>query len=513
MNIFELSKNRSIGRNVFDLSHERKLTTNYGWLTPMLVQEVLPGDKFQISTEQLIRMAPMVAPVMHRIDASIHFFFVPNRLIWSEWEDFITGGRDGMAEPVHPYITINSANMVADNFVVGSLADHLGVPPTDIHTTTESYNISALPFRAYQLIYDEYYRDQNLEDSIFDDCGGAKSGSHNGSQTNALCTKRKRAWKKDYFTSALPWSQRGGGALIPMDAEVNYRTYPAIFAEGGGTGALSRASDNSIRVGGAGTARALSLENIDSIENASVTINDLRKATRLQEWLERSARGGARYIEQILSHFGVRSSDARLQRPEYLGGGVTPIVVSEVLNQSAGSANSALGTMGGHGITAGQTTGFSKSFEEHGFVMGIISITPLPTYQNGLDRSFRRFDKFDYYWPEFAQLGEQQVFNHEIFFDPLQSIDMTSSFGYQSRYADYKYKQSTVHGDFRDSLSYWHNGRVFSTAPALNPEFVKCDASNRIFANTSATDDHFLIQLYTHFKAIRPIPYFNIPTL
>ena len=516
MNIFENLKQNRVGKNLFDLSHERKLSTNYGNLTPILVQEVIPGDTFSISTEQLIRLAPLVAPAMQRIDASIHFFFVPNRLLWSEWEDFITGGRLGTSEPVHPTIKLTSVVQANHLLSTGSLADHLGITPSTSAAPMADWSISALPFRAYQKIFDEYYRDQNLSPSIWEACGGDDSGEVSIGEANNLMELRKRCWRKDYFTSALPWAQRGGSALIPLDAEINYLNNPIIYAEGGGTGALSRNADNSMRVGGGGTARITEIQNIESIENATVTVNDLRKAVRLQEWLEKTARAGARYIEQILSHFGVRSSDARLQRPEYLGGGRTPIIISEVLNQTASNVEGepALGTMGGHGITAGQTVGFKKSFEEHGIVMGILSIMPQATYQDGLDRMYRRFDKYDYYWPEFAHLGEQPVQSYELFFDgTTTSGSVETAFGYQSRYAEYKYKQSTVHGDFRDSLAYWHEGRKFTAPPALNDLFVKCEPANRIFAYQGTDSDHFLVQLYTHFKAIRPIPYFNIPTL
>ena len=328
-----------------------------------------------------------------------------------------------------------------------------------------------------------------------------------------LCYKRctPRAWEKDYFTSALPWAQKGNA--VTMDAEINLR--PATMLRQLDND--SPTSNESLQTGNAAahhnTIRT-SLDSteliVDNIESINISVEELRRATRLQRWLERNARSGSRYVEHLLAHWGIKSSDARLQRAEYIGGGKSPVVVSEVLN-TTGTADLPQGNMAGHGINVGRTNTAYKFCEEHGYILGIMSILPEPTYQDGLPRLFSRKLNLDFYFPEFAQLGEQTVLNKELFIsgDPLIDDD---AFGYQSRYAEYKYNQSTVHGEFKDTLDFWHLGRKFQNLPALNSEFIACTPSNRIFA---VTDDpnHLYIQLYHKITAVRPIPFFNDPKL
>lgn len=360
--------------NVFDLSHERKLSMNMGDLVPIMLNEVVPGDKFQIKTEILMRMAPMLAPIMHRVNVYTHYFYVPTRLIWSDFEEFITGGRLGpqpdVPGPVPPY-GIRSDASNHSRMLTGSLADYLGIPPNRITSPMvyDNLKFSTLPFRAYQLIYNEYYRDQNLEPEI---PISLSSGEElKSTQTReALLILRKRAWEKDYFTSALPWPQRGGdvhmslgsSAPIVFDKTTGYNQHlvttngTVIAPSNTNLQAASDPNEGGHTAIKAGTQTA----NIDpnntlyaDLSNAQgSTINELRRALRLQEWLEKNARSGGRYIEQILSHFGVRSSDARLQRPEYLGGGKTPLKISEVLQTSETDAT-AQGNMSGHGIATG----------------------------------------------------------------------------------------------------------------------------------------------------------------
>lgn len=497
-------------RSKFDLSSERKMSLNMAELIPIMHEEVLPGDKFRSSTELFLRFAPMLAPVMHRMNAFVHFFFVPDRIIWSEFEDFITGGRDGTLAPVHPFLEFPIAT-APDRSVNGALADYLGLPTYPTGTTmTNNMAISALPFRAYQLIYNEYYRDQNLTDPVPFSLG---SGAVSGPDLLAITLKRTRAWEKDYFTSALPWAQRGGVASAPVG--VDYLPQSNVIKDSGGPSgatALNSGASGGL-VDTAGT-QGLRIENI---ENASVTINELRKANRVQEWLERNARGGARYIEQILSQFGVLSSDARLQRPEYLGGGRAPVVISEVLSnfQFSGDPDGLpQGNMAGHGISVGSGNGFSRSFEEHGRIIGILTVMPRTSYQQGIHRKWTRFDKFDYAWPAFANLGEQEVKSTEIYQDPTLPVNTpATTFGYQERYAEYKYGQSTVHGDMRDSLAYWHEGRIFAAEPVLNESFVTCDPSHRIFAVTDPAVHKLYCQVYNRVSALRPLPFFGIPRL
>ena len=486
--IFNQNLNAKPKRSAFDLSHERKLTCSMGELVPVLLQEVVPGDKFSIDTQSMIRFAPMVAPTMHRINAYIHFFYVPNRIIWDGWEKFITGESQS---------TLPLAKL--GNVVKSSIADHLGLPVGE-HGNTEEFN--KLPHWAYFQIMNDYYMDENL-DGEYD---------YKSMSDAELCYKRctPRAWEKDYFTSALPWAQKGNP--VTMDANISYKPSTAIFPS-----AVQPGSSHDLQATGTNggteaniTALGLGQATIENIDGVSVSVEELRRATRLQRWLERNARSGSRYVEHLLAHWGVKSSDARLQRAEYIGGGKSPVVVSEVLN-TTGTTDLPQGNMAGHGINVGRTNTAYKFCEEHGYILGIMSVLPEPTYQDGLPRLFSRKLNLDFYFPEFAQLGEQPVLNKEIFVSGDSTTD-NETFGYQSRYAEYKYNQSTVHGEFKDTLDFWHLGRKFQTLPALNSEFIECKPSTRIFA---VTDDpnHLYIQLYHKITAVRPIPFFNDPKL
>lgn len=523
MGIFQKVKLNRPRRNKFDLSHERKFSFNMGSVIPIAVQEVVPGDSFRFNTEIMLRLSPLVAPMMHRVNVWTHYFFVPNRLIWDEWEDFITGGPAGTSAPVHPYIEFNQTNYDAGRFSPGSLMDFLGVnysPEVEVTPIGTPYRISALPPRAYSLIWDEYYRDQNVTLPL--DISKASGGVTSEPELAKITQLRKRAWEKDYFTSCLPWAQRGPEVLMPIEGEASvvYRATSEVKTFDGldpSAGPLETVgTDAGLRVEPGGIEGRI--ENIDSIDfdGATTTINDLRRSIRIQEWLERNARAGARYVEQILSHFGVRSSDARLQRPEYLGGGRQPVVISEVL-QTSETSGSPQGNMAGHGISVGNRNGFKRSFEEHGFVIGVMSVLPRTAYQETLSKMWRRFDKFDYYWPEFANIGEQAVKLHEIYFNPTNvgsgALGTDSTFGYQSRFAEYKYGVSSVHGEFKTNLAQWHMGRIMNGVPALNTDFITSDPTDRVFAVSSEVANTLYCQLYNKVDALRPMPYFGTPTL
>lgn len=490
--LFERVAVRKPKMSAFDLSHEVKFSGTIGNLIPVMCKEILPGDHFKVRTEMMIRLAPMIAPVMHRMNAFLHYFFVPNRIIWDEWEDFITGGVDGTLAPTPPLIS-----MSASNFAEGSLADYLGFPT--VVAPTYSPSVSALPFRAYQKIYNDYYRDETLSPEI---SMTAAAGT--------IAQIRQRAYEKDYFTSALNDTQRGpsvtldGNIVYKDPSEVRAGANPAPTNEGLGTNGSSDLEVTTSNIG-------VYIDNIDSL---GITIEELRQSSALQRFLERNMRGGYRYNEQILSHFGVRTSDQRLQRPEFCGGQRIPIVLSEVLNTSA-TATEEQGTMAGHGIGVGTTPSCNKRFEEHGWLMAIFSLIPRTAYQQGIHKQFIRFDRTDYYFPDFANLGEQIVENREVYYDRLEANPDVprEAFGYQQRWAEYKFAHSTVHGDFRSSLDYWHNGRIFSAAPSLNQSFIEVagGSHNRIFAVT--TGDHIWAQLFHNVKARRPMPYFANPSL
>ena len=517
--------------SAFDLSREQKLSCKLGELVPTYLEEVLPGDQFRVKTESLVRFAPMLAPVMHRVDVFMHYFFIPNRIIWSEWEDFISGDRDGDITGVpitFPTVNANGswASVAADN----KLADYLGLPVQELgNNLTPAFPVSQLPFRAYQQVYNDYYRDPNLEDEV-----------DFSTYTNFI-QLRNRKWEKDYLTSALPFVQRGVAAGVPID--VNYSPQSSAYLamtgttnpDGSvqpGTGTLDTSASNlraNIVGGNGGNIDSGNLANRPTrIENLSSSldfqINELRKASALQRWLEKQALGGYRYIETIYSHFGVKSSDRRLQRAEYLGGGKTPVLISEVLNTSATTYDNTempQGTMTGHGISAGESISFQTSIEEHGYIMGIMSIMPKPVYMNGVHRHWLRNDKFDYFWPELANLGEQEVKDVEVMVTD-NAVTNDSTFGYQQRYAEYKYGRSTVHGDFRNTLDYWHMARKFAkdgsgNGPGLNAAFMDCDHFDDTISNVFAVDDAQVdtcwVQLYHDVKARRPMPYFANPSL
>ncbi len=510
MNLFNQISGNKPGYNSFDLSHEKKMSFNMGELIPCLVQEIVPGDKFKVNTEIMLRLAPMLAPIMHRVNVFTHYFFVPNRLTWSNWEDFITGGRQGDLVPELPVMRISDTRKAG--FYKGKLPDYMNIPIQDGTQVFVTTDVSALPFRAYQIIYDQYYRDQNVSDPL--DIEIDADGLMDAADQTVLVELRKRAWEKDYFTSCLPWAQRGGDVNLPIDSEFSPQytdptiatLFPGVPADGD--------IKTQVAVVQSSTGQPIVIENLEDpqvIDSTSITINDLRLSVRLQEWLEKNARGGARYIEQIMSHFGVKSSDARLQRAEYLGGGKSPVVISEVLQTAEGVEPT--GTMTGHGLSVGNSNSFTKKFEEHGHIIGIVSVLPRTSYQQGIERMYTKFDKLDYYWPEFAHLGEQKVFQKELFYKGNNGELPETGFGYQSRYAEYKYRQSSVHGDFRDDFDFWHMGRIFDTPPVLNNDFVKSDPTHRIFAVETESVDKIWAQLYNNVKAVRPMPKFGTPLL
>lgn len=494
-------------RNLFDLSHEVKLTCEMGKLVPILCEEVVPGDTFRVSTDMVVRMAPMLAPIMHNVNVYTHFFFVPNRIIFDKWEDFITGGVNGADSTVAPTITSPSGG-----FATSSLADYLGVP-----TGVAGLQVSALPFRAYAKIYNDYYRDENLQTEV-----GLSTAA--GTDTTTSTALLDRCWQHDYFTNALPWTQRSTlgavklplGSIAPVTSDGVLRLNGSNISWGAnGTPLAVNSGSNSVIVdSGAASSYSGGLVyksglKADLSAATSADVNDIRYAFQVQRFLEKMARGGARYIEVIRSHFGVKSSDSRLQRPEYLGGGRSPIMISDVLQTSADDGQpTPLATMAGHGYSAQRSHQFKRFFEEHGWIIGIMSIMPRSTYQQGLEKKWSRDTRYSYYWPVFSHLGEQAIYNKEIY---AQGTSADSGiFGYQPRYQEYRKSYSKVHGDFRSSLNFWHLGRIFSSLPVLNGDFVKCDPSNRIFAVTSATD-HLWIDMYHKIKALRPIPKFGDP--
>jgi hypothetical protein len=509
-NIFNSIQLKKPKKNFFDLTHDVKLSTNMGQLTPILTLEVVPGDSIELGCESIIRFAPLTAPVMHRMDVTMHYFFVPNRILWDNWEKFITNNGPNGTGPdiVAPFITPNT-----DFYTPAQLQflDYMGVPPIPVGGTLTQIN--ALPLAAYQCIYNEYYRDQNLIAPVD---YKLKDGNNiiEVSDIARFTTLRNRAWEHDYFTASLPFAQKGAAVDIPLGAvNGDARVLGNEGILGSGT-VLTGSPYNAAIVTdtpSAGVDTSLWAQ-VDGLQVEPTTINDLRRAYRLQEWLEKNARGGTRYIESILSHFGVKSSDARLQRPEYITGVKTPVVISEVLNTSGTEGELPQGNMAGHGIAVSSGKSGSYYAEEHGYIIGIMSVMPKTAYQQGIPRTFLKLDPLDYFWPSFANIGEQEVQTQELY---AYTTNKEDTFGYVPRYAEYKYMPSRVAGDFRNSLDYWHLGRIFGSEPTLSQEFVECtpEDTERIFAVTDPDAQKLYCHVLNKIKAVRPMPKYGTPTI
>lgn len=547
MNIFENVASRKPQKSKFNLTHSRKMSFAPGDLYPIMVQETLPGDRWDYDMNTLVRFQPLQSPMMHLVDVYCYSFFIPWRLCMerNSFETFITGGENGDGKTAQgvfvsiPRCTIvnnatssSIAGINANNFNTGTLADYLGISLNAI-TTGTGITINFMPFLAFWRMWCEYFRDQNLQTNwvelypnLFNGQGDITDLIYQAftDPTNPfpIFTIPQVCWEKDYFTSALPFAQRGAPVETPLvgNASWTYRAQaltdkPATAAAGqlrAGT-AADAPIVHAQGVDGSGTTTPIGIDNIEDIElnSGGFTINALRLASRLQEWLEKMARGGARYIEQIKSHFGVTSSDARLQRTEYLSGGKIPVSISEVL-QTGENGTTPLGEMSGHGIAAGKVTHFNKFFEEHGCIISVMFLRPKTAYQQGIPRLFtHRFDKLDWAWPSFAHLGEQEIAQSELY-ATLNGVNNANTFAYQQRYAEYKYIPSTVHGEFKTTLDFWHWGRIFATPPTLSPEFVTCDPSTRVF-NVIQDGDPLYAIVSNRVTCIRPLPYHGEPTL
>jgi hypothetical protein len=533
-NIFDKILVTKPKRSKFNLSHEVKMTANYGLLYPYLCQEVLPGDSWKVQNEIFVRSMPMVAPIFHRINIRTYHFFVPMRLIWDKWEEFITGGEDGLQQPVIPFFRLG-AEAKRNAMFTGSLADYLGFPTCGLgEMTYNEQTFNLLPFKAYALIWNEYFRNQNIQEPI--DIFKDKSGEYFPNQQtidnfNRLISLQYKCWEKDYFTSALIDPQRG------VDVPIPFKTTFTLTNKKGPNTIIRNAQDGSPAPESEGSEWStnqqgkLRRENgvatqIDVTPHLEVTsgalganINDLRMAEKLQKFYEKAARGGSRYVEQLLSFFGVRASDARLQRPEFLGGSVSPFTVEPVAQTSStGVGDTPQANLAGNGVGYGFAKGCKKFFEEHGYIISLMCILPRTNYSQGVPRQFLRKVKEDFYFPEFANLGEQEVTNAEVYCNPKDSActvaQQKEKFGYQQRYSEYKYIPSSVHGMFRDTLDFWHLGRVFDSPPALNDDFVKANSVRYdSFAVANDSEDHFLVDIYNHINAVRPLPKYSIPSL
>jgi len=507
--------------NRFDLSHDVKLSGSMGRLIPICCMDSVPGDKWNLGCQMLVRFGPMLAPVMHRFDAYVHYYAVPKRLLWPKWEEYFAGPDEPTdystyTPPAHPFITISEANETL-------LTDYFGIPPKATAGNNSSENINAMQFAAYQMIWDEYYRDQNLQDSTLKDLSRTNylNDGDNTVDSSVLFNLRLRAWEHDYFTSALPFAQKGEAVLLPLSlSDVPVKADNVAFP----TGVVLTGTPANADVAAAANTTGEDLFAQTSEAVGSTTIRDLRRAEAVQQLLEKFARGGSRYTEAIRAIYGVTSSDKRLQRPEYITGSKTPITISEVLN-TAGTfdpanptdpASPPQGNMAGHGLAVVQGNYGHYFAEEHCYIIGILSVMPKTAYQQGIERQFYKInDRYEQYFSDLAHIGEQAVLKGELYAYSDNAGESLETFGYLPRYAEYKYQSNRVAGQFRTTLAYWHEGRIFttgSTVPPLNSNFIMCLPDTRIFATGSESDNLF-VQVLNQVSVARMMPVFGNPRL
>lgn len=550
---FSLNPTRiDISRSTFDRSSSLKTSFNVGSIVPFYLDEVLPGDTFKVKTSKVVRLQTLLTPVMDNIYLDTYFFFVPNRLTWNHWKEFNGENTESAWIPQTEY-EVPQITAPEGGWTVGSLADYFGIP-----TGVSGLSVSALPFRAYALIMNEWFRDQNLQDPLVVPLDDA---TVTGVNTDTFVTDVAKGGKPyiaskyhDYFTSALPSPQKGPDVTIPISGGASFPVVGNGYSLGLTNGSLkgglefTTGSSGSLKVDTgvygkpveAGTSSQTTVSGMLGVPTSEqlgadlyksgliamndgvvsmATINQLRLAFQIQKLYERDARGGTRYIEILRSHFGVTSPDARLQRPEYLGGNRVPITINQVIQQSGTGSGSTTpqGTVVGQSLTTDSHFDFTKSFTEHGFVIGVMVARYDHTYQQGLDRMWSRKDRFDYYWPVFANIGEQAIKNKEIYAQGTAEDDEV--FGYQEAWADYRYKPNRVTGEMRSqyaqSLDVWHLADDYSALPALSDSWIREDPANvdRVLAVTSSVSNQLFCDIFVSNRTTRAMPMYSVPGL
>lgn len=543
---FSLAPHVDISRSRFDRSASLKTSFNVGDVIPFFLDEVLPGDTFSVDTSKVVRMQTLLTPMMDNVYLDTYYFFVPNRLVWDHWKEFCGENTESAWIPETEYTMPQITSPATTGWTVGSLADYFGIP-----TGVPGLSVSALPFRAYALIMNEWFRDQNLQDPLVvptDD--STVAGVNSGTFVTDVAKGGKpfiAAKYHDYFTSCLPSPQKGPDVMIPVAQAANYPVYalpkstPDYQRQSGRFVLYGDNTDNTankyrvMRKSPADdwtvynnfadtqsnanfTGQPANLWAVADGNAASATINQLRLAFQIQKFYEQQARGGSRYTEVVRSFFGVTSPDARLQRPEYLGGNRIPINVNQIIQQSGTeSTGTPQGTVVGQSLTTDSHSDFTKSFTEHGLIIGLMVARYDHTYQQGLNRLWSRKDKFDFYWPVFANIGEQPVKNKEIYAQGNAKDDEV--FGYQEAWADYRYKPNLVTGEMRSayaqSLDVWHLADDYDALPTLSDAWIREDKSNvdRVLAVQSSVSNQLFADIYVKNLCTRPMPMYSIPGL
>jgi hypothetical protein len=522
---FTMIPKADIPRSSFDCQSTHKTTFDAGYLVPVYVDEMLPGDTFRLNMTAFARLSTPINPIMDNMHLDSFFFFVPNRLIWSNWQKFM--GQQANPDSSISYVVPQQVSP-AGGYAIGSLQDYMGLPTVGQVSNTGTVSHCAFWPRAYNLIWNEWFRDENLQNSVTVDIG-------DGPDTVTNYTLLRRGKRKDYFTSALPWPQKGASVTLPLGttAPVNLTTttgtYGKIQTQNRTTptgsnplyaGDLANDGKFSIQLQGPAVYDPNGTLYADLSQATAATINQLRQSFQIQKLLERDARGGTRYTEIIRAHFGVISPDARLQRPEYIGGGSSNISINPIAQTSGTSASGTttpLGTLAAMGTALAHNHGFTYSATEHGVILGLVSVRADLTYQQGLARMWSRSTRYDFYFPAFATLGEQAVLNKEIYVRGDANDD--NVFGYQERWAEYRYYPSRISGLFRSTaagtIDNWHLAQKFTSLPTLNTTFIQdTPPVDRIVAvGAAANGKQFIFDSFFDCKKARPMPMYSVPGL